>query len=825
MQGVVLSYQSAGGRAGSSGWMPDDRLVLDSTRTGILVFDAEGLHVLHANEWARATFDLPGELDGRHLADLLVGVSDKHAHALLRRLRQGLIDHVVVEASHRTKEGSLKPIELRFTYSEDPNPIYLAIALDTSERSMPGELAIRRERLRDALAEILSVLNRIDHRDQLYREACRIAVERGGFRMAWVGLVDNESGEVVPVASAGDSIGYVDKLHLNIRGDPRGPGMTVTAIRTGQPVSIADPRVDPMFTTLKEQVLQRGFQSAVSLPLVVEGQSIGALTVYGSVVNAFGVIEVELLQHLADDMSFKLEVIGREERRRAAEADRHRLAAVVEQAGESVVITDGDGRIVYTNPAFTRLLGYTNEEVLGRPLDFLPADSGAMGDGGLVHAAIRDGGTWTGASRGTRKDGQHLDLQLSVSPMSDESGAVVGSIVVGLDVSREKSLEAQLMQAQKMEAIGQLAGGVAHDFNNLLTAISGYAEMLQIELGPGDERTQDVAQIQGAAARATELTRQLLAFSRRQVLSLRPLDPRSVVIDVVPMLRRLIGEDVELVVDVAGGLGPIMADANQLDQVLVNLALNARDAMSGGGRLTIEAREAELDAAFVSQHLGARPGPHVVLTVGDTGTGMSEDVRQHAFEPFFTTKGPGKGTGLGLATVLGIVAQSNGYVDVESEPGKGSKFHIYIPKVTAAVGQRPDRASAMDLGHGTGTLLVVEDEAPVRSLACRILRAAGYTVLEAASGEEAIALEVDYRGRIDLLFTDVVLPGMNGLQVTDVLRGRRRHIPVLYASGYDREMIATRGALESGIGYMSKPYSADELLSHVRELIEGRGSS
>jgi two-component system cell cycle sensor histidine kinase/response regulator CckA len=817
-----LSSEFSDPFAETSGPDPDDlRMLFELSRTGALILEAEELRVLSANDSARLSFELPEKLVGRRLGDLVVGLSNANAEALLRRLRQGLIDHLVIETVHRTSWGSLRPVELRFVYAAEPSPRYFVLVFDTLERSEPNELVVRRERLRDALAEILRVLNRIEDRDELYREACRIAVDRGGFRMAWIGIVDQATGEVESVASAGDSEGYVDRLHLNVRHDPRGPGMTVTAIVTKQPVAIADPRVDPMFTTLKREVQERGFQSAVSLPLIVEGRSIGALTVYGGVVNTFGAIEVELLQHLADDISFKLEVIAREERRRAAEAERDRLAAVVEQAGELVIITDRDRRIVYTNPAFTQIMGFASEEVQGRRTEFLAGSSQSSEVGRQIAGAIREGGSWDGVTRSRRKDGRDTDLQMSISPRLDDSGTIVGSIIIGRDVSREKSLEAQLMQAQKMEAVGRLAGGIAHDFNNLLTAISGYAEILKMELGPDDSRTEDVAEIQRAAVRATQLTRQLLAFGRRQVLMPRPLDPREVVIDIVPMLRRLIGEDLELVVEIVSGLGPIMADPNQLDQVLVNLALNGRDAMPSGGRLTIEGHEVDVDEAFASTHLWAHVGSYVVLSVRDTGEGMTEEVRRQVFEPFFTTKGPGKGTGLGLATVLGIVEQSNGYVEVDSEPGRGSTFHIYLPKVAPAPIERPEETAPTISSPGSGSLLVLEDEAPVRSLACRILRDAGYVVLEAATGEEALAIEATNSGRIDLLFTDVVLPDMNGHQVAEVLRYRRPEMAVLYASGYDHDMVAGQGNLGVGVGYMSKPYSREELLGRVGELVGG----
>ena len=795
-------------------------MLLDRSGTGVLVLDADSLQVLDANASARQGFDLPADLTDLTLSDIVTSPPVRHAQALLRRLREGLVDHLVFETTRRIGGGGSSPIEIRLTYSADPSPRYLALVLDVSERSKPDELTIRRERLRDALAEILRAITRINERDELYRDACRIAVERGGFRMAWIGLVDQASGAIEPVAWAGYVEGYLDQLHLSVKDDPRGPGMTATAIRTGQPVAIADPRTDPMFSTLNSEVRKRGYESAVALPLVVEGQAIGALTVYATVINAFGAIEVELLQHLADDISFKLEVIGREETRRAAEAERDRLAAVVEQAGESVVITDQDRRIVYTNPAFTRITGYELGEVVGRRTDFLKGESQALESGAAMGLAIRDGRPWAGATRGRRKDGPDADMDMSITPRRDKEGAIVGSIIIGRDVSRERSLEAQLMQSQKLEAVGLLAGGIAHDFNNLLTAISGYAEILKAELDAGDPRADDVAEIQRAASRATQLTAQLLAFSRRQILMPRPLDPNAVVAGIEPMLRRLIGEDVEISIRPKAGLGSIFADPNQLDQVLVNLALNARDAMPTGGRLEIAVDEADLDAEFVALHVGSHVGPHVVLRVSDTGVGMEKEVLARAFEPFFTTKGPGKGTGLGLSTVLGIMDQSNGYVEVASDPGRGTTFHLYLPRTTEPLVEVSGRPGGAATARGAGTILVVEDEEPVRALLCRILKNAGYTVLVAVTGEDALRVEAAHDGSIDLLFTDVILPGMTGRELAERLQGRRPEMAVLYASGYNREIVATRGVLEAGISYLAKPYSSEDVLDRVRELIE-----
>jgi PAS domain S-box-containing protein len=793
--------------------------LLDGSPTGALILDAADLCLLDANASARRDFDLPADVRTVSLGDLVIDLPVARATALLRRLRQGLVDGLVVETRKRTPDGSSRAVELRFSYRSEPTPRYLALVLDVAERSKPDDLVVRRERLRDALAEILRAITRIEDRDELYRDACRIAVERAGFLMAWVGLVDEVTGEVRPAAAAGDSDGYVDRLHLSVRDDPRGPGMTVTAITTGRPVAIADPRTDPMFTTLRTDVEKRGYESAVALPLVVEGRAIGALTVYANTVNSFGAIEVELLQHLAEDMSFKLEVIGREETRRAAEAERDRLAAVVEQAGESVLITDRDGGIVYANPAFTHITGYQPAEVLSRRPDFLGGEEQSLHSAAAVEGAILRGESWAGQSRFRREDGTERDMDLSVNPRRDDSGQVIGTIVIGRDVSRERSLEAQLMQSQKLEAIGRLAGGIAHDFNNLLTAISGYAQILEAQFDSGDPRADDVAEIKRAAARATQLTAQLLAFSRRQILQPSPLDPQSVVTGIAPMLHRLIGEDVEVVVRARPGLGPVLADPSQLDQVLVNLALNARDAMPTGGRLEIEVDEVSLDEEFAAAHLGAQPGPHVVFRVKDSGTGMTQDVLAHAFEPFFTTKGLGQGTGLGLSTVLGIIEQSNGYVDVESEPGAGTTAILYLPKTSLPAEATAAEPESKPEVRGTGTVLIVEDEGAVRALLRRILERGGYRVLAAATAEEALDVEAAHNGPIDLLFTDVILPGMSGRTLVERLAVRRPAMRVLYASGYNEDIVATRGVLEEGISYLAKPYSSDDVLRRLAELI------
>lgn len=384
---------------------------------------------------------------------------------------------------------------------------------------------------------------------------------------------------------------------------------------------------------------------------------------------------------------------------------------------------------------------------------------------------------------------------------------------------RRDSLEQQLRQAQKLEAIGRLAGGIAHDFNNLLSIVLGYSEDLLSDLPDGSSMRPDLLEIQLAANRAAQLTRQLLMFSRQQVVEPKVLDLNEVLEDMQRMLARVLGEQLELVVLPGTGLGRIRADRGNIEQVIMNLAVNARDAMSGSGRLTIETSNATVDEDFVRQHFGAKPGHYVFLGVTDTGTGMDAETRQQIFEPFFSTKERGKGTGLGLSTVLGIVQQAGGGVWVYSEPGHGTAFKIYLPRVEAELDATPSPDSAADL-RGTETLLLVEDEQAVREVARRILERHGYTVLAAQSPADALSLGKSHAGPIDLLLTDVVMPQMTGTGLAERLLALRPAIKVLYMSGYTDGSIGAQGVLEDGTAFVQKPFTSELLSRKVRSALD-----
>jgi len=426
----------------------------------------------------------------------------------------------------------------------------------------------------------------------------------------------------------------------------------------------------------------------------------------------------------------------------------------------------------------------------------------------------RQHGRW----RHKKRDGKSFEVDV-VSHKLEYAGRCV-RLVVAQDVSERQLLEQQLRQSQKMEAIGRLAGGVAHDFNNLLMVIKGHTELLMDSLAPGDHFKRKIEQIDRSADRATALVRQLLAFSRMQVLQPRAMNLNSVVEEMSKLLPRLIGEDIELVVRPAADLGTIRGDASQMEQVLMNLAVNARDAMPSGGKLIIETCNVELDNYYREAHPIVQPGRYVLLAVSDTGIGMDAETQAHIFEPFFTTKEQGKGTGLGLATVYGVVKQSGGFIWVYSEPGKGTTFKIYLPRVDESVAEP---VAAQPLGEallGTETVLLTEDEQDVREVAREFLESAGYMVLQAPSGGDALQLAGQHSGPIDLLITDMVMPGMSGQELVRRMRETRKQLNVIYMSGYS-DLAGNAAQGEGGPIVLTKPFSRSALLQAVRQVLQG----
>jgi PAS domain S-box-containing protein len=471
------------------------------------------------------------------------------------------------------------------------------------------------------------------------------------------------------------------------------------------------------------------------------------------------------------------------------------------------------------NEAAIQHYGYSREEFLTMTIkEILPPEDvpKPVGDISGTGAGLDRWGEW----RHQKKDGTIIDVEIASHPLF-----LVGrpaELVLARDISERKHLEQQLYQAQKMEAVGQLAGGVAHDFNNLLTVISGYCQMLLEDAEASGRQREYVAEIKEAGDRAAALTRQLLAFSRQQVLQPRVLDLNGVIANMENMLRRLIGEDVELVAVQGPDLGLVKADPGQVEQIIMNLAVNARDAMPKGGKLTIETANVELDEAYTRRRVPAQPGVYVMLAVSDTGIGMDSQTQSRIFEPFFTTKEQGKGTGLGLSTVYGIVKQSGGYVWVYSEPGKGTTFKVYLPRSEEKVVEKvEERGKTRAKGpEGAETVLLLEDEERVRKLAQRILEAGGYRVLVASRGEEAVQMCKEHQGAIHLLLTDMVMPQLSGRDVASQLSPLRAEMRVLYMSGYTDNAVVRHGMLEPGMAFLQKPFTPETLLNKVREVLD-----
>jgi two-component system cell cycle sensor histidine kinase/response regulator CckA len=492
------------------------------------------------------------------------------------------------------------------------------------------------------------------------------------------------------------------------------------------------------------------------------------------------------------------------------------LEQLIETAPEAIAIVDPDYTVRKINHEFTRVFGYTSEEACGKDLGALVVPPDKEEESlRLDNFSDRSISSVLETTR-RRKDGTRVDVSVLVSPVMFGSG-MDAIYCIYRDISDRKTVEGQLRQSQKMEAIGRLAGGVAHDLNNLLTVITGYSELQLSAISPSDPKHAQAEQIRQAAERASTLTRQLLAFSRRQVLQPRAINLNSVVDSVESLLRRLIGEDVDIVFDPAPDLGTVRADPGQMEQVIMNLAINARDAMPRGGKLVLQTSNAELDDSYSRIHIGVKPGNYVLLSVSDTGAGMDETTLSHIFEPFFTTKETGKGTGLGLSTVYGIVQQSNGHIWVYSEPGHGTSFKIYLPRVDeSATPFDGDRLSQQE-ARGHETILVVEDDPQVRELTCALLERCGYSVLSTDQMSEVEKLCREHRGTIHLLLTDMIMPGMTGKEVARVVKQLRPGIRVLYMSGYTDDVIDLHGGLGPETHFLQKPFTSVSLAEKVRQ--------
>jgi len=502
---------------------------------------------------------------------------------------------------------------------------------------------------------------------------------------------------------------------------------------------------------------------------------------------------------------------------RATEAS---FATLVEHAPVGIYRSSPEGRFLSANAAVVRMLGYESAaDVLGLDMARDVYADAAERQRLVERDTYSDRQYDSVEATWKRRDGRLLTVQLSVRAVRNRAGQVEYYETFVRDVTDQRRLQQQVLQSQKMEAVGRLAGGIAHDFNNLLTVITSYSDLLLEDLAPGDAKRDDLEQVRKAADGAAALTRQLLAFSRQQAVEPRVVSLNTVVEGLHKILRRVIGEDIELTTTLAPDLGAVRADVGQLEQVLMNLAVNARDAMPTGGRLTVETANVEHDPDYARDREAAAVRQFAMLAVSDTGCGMDEATKARIFEPFFTTKEPGKGTGLGLATVYGIVKQAGGFIWVYSEPGQGTSFKIYLPEVDATA-ERTTAVAGARAPRGTETVLLVEDAAAVRAVTKQVLERQGYVVLEAPDGEAALRLAQQHRGPIHLLLTDVVMPRVSGRELAERLTQVRPDMRVLYASGYTDDSVVRHGILELGTAYLQKPFSPESLARKVRDVLD-----
>ncbi len=512
----------------------------------------------------------------------------------------------------------------------------------------------------------------------------------------------------------------------------------------------------------------------------------------------------------------------------AAAIDRLRLIAIVESSDDAIVSKDLDGTVRSWNRSAERIFGYTADEMVGQPIFRLIPPELHDEEHGLL-ARIRAGEHISHyETERIRKDGRRIRISLTLSPLMGPDGRLIGASVIKRDVTAHRALEDQLQQARRMESMGRLAGGIAHDFNNLLTVIGGLAILTARRMQEGTRERRDLDQIVQASERASALTQQLLTFGRKQVAETELLDLGAIVRGLESLLRRLIGEHITLLTMVEPHLGRVRGNRAQLEQVVMNLAANARDAMPDGGTLTIRVENALVNGRFAEEKLQLEPGSYVVLLVSDTGEGMDAVTQARVFEPFFSTKDPARGTGLGLATVYAIVEQAGGAIYLYSEVGRGTTFKVYLARVQTppeAAGGPPPEGRSIDRSPMSGTVLLVEDEPGVRSFSAQVLEDMGYEVLTAGSGEEALDLALSLKRPIDVLVTDVVMPGMNGRVLAERLRAIEPGIAVLYMSRYADDMVLRAGVMTQGSAFLQKPFTPEDLTERLRAMVRAKEPS
>jgi PAS domain S-box-containing protein len=716
---------------------------------------------------------------------------------------------VVLETKRQRKDGTLLDVFISAApiVIDERQVAMCVLYRDISEQK-------RAEALHSALYRITQKTSSADDLQQFYAAVHGIVGELMYARNFYIAVYD-------PLPQLLTFPYFEDELDSRPAAKKLGKGLTEYVLRTGEPLLCTPEVFDSLARQGEVESIGAPSLDWLGVPLKVGNNSFGVLAVQSYSGNMrFGDKEKEILQFVSQQLASAIEYKRNEEALRRSEA---RYRSLVQSAVYGIYRSSLEGRFFDVNPALITMLGYDSaEEVLALDpkLDVFVDPSEQM----RVMAEFRRGACLDNVEvRWKRKDGSAITVRLSgrVVNNPEETAEVVE--IIAEDITERRVLENQFRQAQKMEAVGRLAGGVAHDFNNLLMVISGYAEVLLEHTRKNDPLHPKIEAIHQATDRATTLTRQLLAFSRKQLLELKVVDLNIIVEDIKRLLRPLIGENIELQTQLAPDLGRTRADAGQIEQVLMNLVVNSKDAMPNGGKIIIQSANARLNHEDVRREYSyIQPGLYVVLSVTDTGEGMDKETQLRIFEPFFTTKEKGKGTGLGLSTVYGIIKQSGGYVLVQSEPGQGTTFRIYLPRVEDALEPVGTAGTSLSQNGGSETVLLVEDEESVRQLVRETLESKGYKVLEADNGEAALRIVSNYSDKIDMLITDVVMPGMSGRELSARLCASRPQTKVLYLSGYTEDAIGHEGVVDPDTAFLQKPFTLQMLSRKVREVLGER---
>ena len=781
--------------------------LLECSPEAISILDAEFRIVRVNGEFTRIFGFLPEEVVGRRLASLILP-PDRSAE--LRWIREclGKGERVSLETKRQRKDGSLVDVAVSAA------PVTMTggrvgcciFYRDVSQQK-------RAEILSSAMLRIAEKASSAEDLPQFYAAIHGILSELMYARNLYIALYD-------PAAQLLNFPYFVDDQDPKPAPKKLGKGLTEYVLRSGEPLLCTPDIFEKLLAQGEVQLIGARSLDWLGIPLKAGTHTFGVLVVQSYTPNVrFGEKEKDILTFVSQQLASAVEHKRNEEALRRSES---RYRSLVQSAVYSIYRSSLEGQFLDVNPALVSMLGYDSaDEVLALdPRREVFVDSRELAR--LMHDFQSGNRLDNIEVRWKRKDGKVITVRLSGSVVNSLDGNQVLEIIAE-DVTEQRVLENQFRQAQKMEAVGRLAGGVAHDFNNLLMVISGYTEVLLERTESRNPLYPKIQAIHQATERATSVTRQLLAFSRKQMLELKVVDVNAIVADMERLLRPLIGENVELQTRLARDLGRTRADAGQIEQVIMNLVVNSRDAMPNGGRITIQTTNVTLDKGELRREYSyIQPGSYVMLSVGDNGHGMDKETQARIFEPFFTTKEKGKGTGLGLSTVYGIIKQSGGYILVQSEVGQGTTFRIYLPRVGEAAQPASRVPVPLELNGGSETVLLVEDEESVRELVRETLEAKGYRVLEAENGEAALRLTSQHSDSIEMLITDVVMPGMSGRELSARLCASHPHTKVLYLSGYTEDAIVHEGVLEAGTAFLQKPFTLHTLARKVREVLGSR---